>query len=95
MIETRTVLSRKFPGREYILDEMLKMLPVEMAAVPSREKISKAENILRDAKDAVILAAAIENAPDAFVSGDKDFHTQEVKRAINVVSTARALEMVK
>ena len=78
LIETRDVLSRKFPGKEYILEEMLKMLPVEIAAVPSQEKINKAEKIIRDAKDAVILAAAIENAPDVFISGDKDFRTQEV-----------------
>ena len=94
-IETRTVLSRKFPGKEYILDEMLKMFPVEIVAVPSQEKINNAEKIIRDAKDAVILAAAIENAPDAFVSGDKDFHTQEVKQLINTVSTAEAVEMAR
>ena len=71
------------------------MLPVEIAAVPSQGAINKAENIIRDKKDAVILAAAIENTPDAFVSGDKDFHTQEVRRVINVVSTVEAIEMVK
>jgi len=95
LIETRAVLSRKFPGKEYILNEMLKLLPVEITAVPSQETINKAEKIIRDAKDAVILAASMENVPDAFVSGDKDFHTQEVKRVINAVSTADAIEMVK
>lgn len=94
LTEARTVLLRKFPGKEYILDEMLKLLPVETVQVPSQEKIKKAGNIIRDAKDAVIFAAAIENAPDAFVSGDKDFHTPEVKEAIKVVSTAEAIEMV-
>lgn len=51
--------------------------------------------IIRDAKDAVILAAAVENEPDAFVSGDKDFQTQEVKQVINAVSTAEAVEILK
>ncbi len=93
--EARTVLTRKFPGKEYILDEIIRLLPVEIVPVPSQEKIKNAQKIIRDTKDAVILPAAIESGLDAFVSGDKDFHTPEVKQVINVVNTADAVELVR
>lgn len=93
--EARNVLIRKFPGKEYILDEIIRLLPVKIVPVPSQEKIKRAQKIIRDTKDAVILATAIESGLDAFVSGDKDFHTPEVKQVINVVNTADAVELVR
>ena len=90
--EARSVLSQKFPGKEDILDQTIKLIPVEIAPVPSKEIIEKADKIIRDPKDAIILATAIEIAPDAFVSGDKDFHTPEVKKLIITLNTADAIK---
>jgi len=95
LTETRSVLEYKFPGKEYILDQTMKLLPVEVVPVPSQEKIKNAERIIRDPKDAVILAAAMESAPDVFVSGDKDFHTPGVKKVVRTLNTADAVDLVK
>jgi len=51
--ETRNILMYKFPGKEYILGNTMKLLPVEVVPVPSKgkikgEKIKSAEKIIRD-----------------------------------------------
>ena len=95
LIETRSVLKYKFPDKEYILDQTMRLLPVVVVPVPSQEKIKSAEKIIRDPKDAVILAAAMESVPDVFVSGDKDFHTPEVKNVIRTINTADVIDLLK
>ncbi len=47
---------------------------------------------LTDVKDAQILAAAIKSKVDFFVSGDKIFHQEKIKRMINVVTTKQFLK---
>jgi uncharacterized protein len=49
--------------------------------------IEKAKLLIRDPKDAIILASVIDAKPDIFVSGDLDFHTLDVRALINVMNT--------
>lgn len=58
-------------------------------------EIEQARSFIRDPKDAPILAAAITARPDMFVTGDKDFHTPEVKKLIPVQTTSQALRSLK
>ena len=51
LIEIRSVLEYKFPGKEYILDQTMRLLPVEVVPVSSQEKIKSAGRIIRDPKD--------------------------------------------
>lgn len=89
--EAEMVLLRKFSVPERFLQKFLGMFPVEQISLPSRAEIEKARSLIRDPKDAPILAAAITARPDLFVTGDKDFPTPEVKKLIPVQTTSQAL----
>lgn len=95
MNKTRAVLQRKFAGKELIFDSFLRKFQVEIIPMPSLDKVKKAKRIIRDPKDAAILASAIEAKPDIFVSGDKDFHTPDVSCVVNVLTTGEALALIE
>ncbi len=90
--ETKEVLRRKFPAHVPAFDKLLSFLNVEYISMPSPAYLSKARPIIRDPKDAAILASAIEARPDIFVSGDLDLHTPEVSSLIKVMTTTEALK---
>lgn len=92
--ETRDVLRRKFPGKEFMLDVLLETVEVELNPLPSAEKIKEAREVIRDPKDAPILATVIEASPDFFVSGDLDFHTPEVRRLIKIRTAKETLAII-
>jgi len=94
-IETETVLLRKFSASERFLENFLRLFRVERVSLPSRVDIEQARALIRDSKDAPILAAAIIAQPDIFVTGDKDFHTPEVKKLIPVQTASQALRSLK
>ncbi len=89
--EAQMVLLRKFSISERFLKNFLQLFRLERVPLPSRAEIEKARSLIRDPKDAPILAAAITARPDLFVTGDKDFHTPEVKKLIPVQTTSQAL----
>ncbi len=94
-LETKTVLKKKFPEKENLLDELINLFKVEIAALPSNEEVKQAESIIRDQKDAVILATALRVKPDVFVSGDLDFHTSKITSIINVIYSKEAVALIK
>lgn len=89
--EAETVLLSKFSVSESFLQNFLRLFRVERVSLPSRAEIEKFCSLIRDPKDAPILAAAVTARPDLFVTGDKDFHTAEVKALIPVQTCSRAL----
>ncbi len=93
-LETKTILKQKFPGFEKLFDDLLQLLQVEETPMPSKKSVREAREIIRDPKDAVILAAAIAAKPDLFVSGDLDFHTSDIKLLINVMHVKEAIALV-
>jgi len=93
--ETQAVLKRKFPERESLLPDLLDMLEVEIASMPTTPMVEAAKLMIRDPNDAVILASAIESRPDVFVSGDLDFHTKKIGTVINVMTTREALNLIE
>ena len=94
VLETKAVLNRKFPGKERLLDHFINLVQVEIAAMPLKEKVNEAELIIRDQKNAVVLAAAIEVKPDIFVSGELDFHTSKITSTINVMHPKEAIALI-
>ena len=94
-LETKAVLKKKFPGKENLLDELNNHFKVEIAGLPSKEEITEAESIIREQKDAVILATALRVKPDIFVSGDLDFHTSKITSLINVMHSKEAVALIK
>ncbi len=85
--EVREVIRRKFPEAENTFDEIIPSLVVVRA-----EKNELAEKLIRDKKDIPVLAAVLKYKPDYFVTGDKDFHTHEIKKLVRVVTTSDVLE---
>lgn len=90
--EAEMVLLRKFSVSERFLQNFLRLFRVERVSLPSQAAIEEARSLIRDPKDAPILAAAIIARPDLFVTGDKDFHTPEVKKLIPVQTTSRIID---
>ena len=95
VLEARTVLKRKFPGKESLLDELISLFQVEIATIPLKEEIKEAQSIIGDQKDAIILATAIGIKPDIFVSGDLDFHTSKITSLINVMHSKEAVALIR
>lgn len=75
--EVEQVIHRKFPKLLPQWELFLTALDFEMVHTPSDLAILAAPDI-RDAKDRPILISALIAQPDVFVSGDQDFHSQEI-----------------
>ena len=67
------------------------MFSIEWIPISSSIETEKLKTLIRDPKDIPILAAAVSAKPDLFVTGDKDFHTPEVKKLIPVYTATQAL----
>lgn len=72
--ELRLVTQRKFPSRIMKLNQFFHEFPFEFLYVPREWKDGNVPEI-RDMKDSPILAAALMENVDVFVTGDKDFTT--------------------
>jgi uncharacterized protein len=88
--EVRIVINRKFPEGEPLFGEI-----VGIFIILSTEDGKDAEKLIRDKKDAPILATALKNRPDYFVTGDKDYHIPEIKKRLRVVTTRELLAEIR
>ncbi|MBU0636528.1 putative toxin-antitoxin system toxin component, PIN family [Candidatus Micrarchaeota archaeon] len=83
LIETQNIIQRKsqcFGNQPQALN-MLKQITDKARIIPIREykaKLPKANKLIRDPKDAPILAAVMSVQHDYFLSGDKDFQVLEI-----------------
>lgn len=70
--ELRIVTDRKFSGKRNDIDRFFFELPFELVYTP---KMVDSDDLpeIRDPKDSPILAAAVMEDIDVFVTGDKDF----------------------
>lgn len=75
--ELRLVTDRKFPTKRVFLDRFFLELPFELVYTPKTLNLDELPEI-RDAKDSPILAAAIMEEIDVFITGDKDFLVVDV-----------------
>ena len=75
--ELKLVTERKFPAKASALNQFFIELPFEMVYTP-RKLSPKELNVMRDIKDSPILATAILENIDVFITGDKDFHVLEI-----------------
>ena len=75
MKELYLVAERKFPEKILLLRRFFTELPFELVYIP--KNLSGYPKV-RDEKDSPILAAAIQEGVDVFVTGDKDFLVMEV-----------------
>ena len=91
--ETRRVLKKKFESKASLFDEFLEIVKPEMIKKGKYENlIEKHKKSINDPKDIPILAVGIKANPDFFISGDKHFKTEKVKKLLNVASSRHVLE---
>jgi putative PIN family toxin of toxin-antitoxin system len=76
--ELRLVASRKFPAKRKFIDMFFLELPFELVYTPKMLDLNGFPE-MRDMKDSPILATAILENVDVFVSGDKDFLVLDVE----------------
>ncbi len=75
--ELRLVTDRKFPAKRKFLDRFFLELPFELVYTPKTLNLNEFPQ-MRDMKDSPILATAIMEGIDIFVTGDKDFLVLDV-----------------
>ena len=75
--EFRTVVLRKSPRYNHVVDTLFAKLSYEIAYTPQRYENTPD---IRDEKDKPILASAILADVDVFITGDKDFYDVNIER---------------
>lgn len=88
--ELRLVTDRKFVKKRKFLDQFFLELPFELVYTPKALDLNEFPE-MRDIKDAPILATAIMENIDVFVTGDKDFLVLDVEMP-EIVTMAEFLE---
>lgn len=76
--ELYLVIDRKFPTKRKYLDQFFLELPFELVYTPKAWDLNGFPK-MRDRKDSPILATAIMEGIDIFVTGDKDFLVLDVE----------------
>jgi predicted nucleic acid-binding protein len=74
--------------------EMVGGAVVDIDVVPNEkyeEMYDDAVEVVGEGNDAEVLAAALMIEPDYFVTGDEDFHVDDVEGRVNVVETRKVL----
>lgn len=83
--EVFLVLEIKFPESLRDWDRLLSQMDFELVGTP-KDDFSLPP--IRDTKDLPILIAAFMAKPDFIISGDKDFHTQDIREYFAVYTPA-------
>ena len=90
LTEVSRVIEHKFPGLVAKWDAFLTTLEFELSYTPSDLRTIRSPHI-RDPKDLPILVSAILAQPDLLITGDQDFHTEEIADVIEVCTPAEFL----
>ncbi len=77
--ERRLVTERKFPSKRKYIERFFLELPFELVYTPKELDLNEFPE-MRDAKDSPILATAIMEEIDVFLTGDKDFLVLDVEQ---------------
>jgi uncharacterized protein len=93
--EVRRVLQDKFGLVAEAVEDALATMALAECAEPALQAIEAAGRLLRDPRDAPILAAAWEAGVDALVTGDRDFLEAQADLRIRVLRTADALALLQ
>jgi len=90
--EIRTVFKRKVSYKGYLLESFLEMTKAKIIPTKKyRGLISTAAGLIKDKKDAPILACALAVKPDYFVTEDKDFLTRDIREKVSTLSPSEFL----
>lgn len=89
--ELRLVTDRKFPTKRKFLDRFFLELPFELVYTPKTLDLNEFPE-MRDTKDSPILATALMEGIDVFITGDKDFLVLDVDMP-EIVTMTEFLEL--
>jgi putative PIN family toxin of toxin-antitoxin system len=92
--ESIEVVKSKVPEGLYELSKFLASATYEQTKLPSLAMVKRYSYALPDIEDAAVLASAIIADVDYFVSGDKDFQTEEIKKLVNLVTCQEILKIL-
>jgi len=90
--EAGNAFQEKWPARLHVLQTFLSDVEYELAPMPTRADVEASAQLVRDPKDAPILAGIILAKPDFAITGDKDLLTDEVRAIAPVCMCAEYLE---
>lgn len=76
--ELKAVVSRKFPQKTAVIDNLLTQMSYELVYTPTTMEIGLFE--IRDMKDYPVLYTAIIDNVDVLITGDKDFSDIEIEK---------------
>ena len=76
--ELRLVVERKFSAKKEALEKFFAELPFDLSHTPESMDIGDFPSV-RDKKDSPILATAILEGVDLFITGDRDFLVLDIK----------------
>lgn len=85
--EASNVIMRKFPQKSALWEQIISSLKFQLVYTPE-QKPSFHVPYIRDEKDTPILISAILAQPDILISGDADFHTEQIKQYFAIYSPA-------
>ena len=95
LLEARSTGVRKFPRILTSLEDFLDEAACEFVSRPEESLIERARSLVRDPKDAEILASILASNPDVALTGDKDLLTDEVKAIAPTCTCAEYLQRLK
>lgn len=97
LFETRRAIRVKFRGLDGLLDLFLSRLPYELISEDSiMERLERCRGILRDGKDAHVLASVLLENPDYVITGDRVLR-EDLNRylgEVRAVASSGFLEML-
>lgn len=76
--ELKTVIKRKFPKKEAVINKLLLLMSFEYVYTP--DDIEEGLFEIRDIKDYPVLYTAIIEDVDILITGDKDFDEVEIEK---------------
>lgn len=87
--EVFRIVDEKFPEAQGTWDQLLTGMHFELIYTPKH--LDSPTPPIRDPEDEPIIASAILAQPDMVISGDKDFHTPEIREYLAVYTPANFL----
>jgi uncharacterized protein len=95
LLEAGDVIGRKWPEVAGELDELLETIDWEPVDYPPGRVVLSAAGIVRDPKDAPILATILLSKPDYAITGDNDLLTDEVRAVAPMCRCAEYLSKIQ
>ncbi|GAB3808093.1 putative toxin-antitoxin system toxin component, PIN family [Virgibacillus kimchii] len=92
--EVSSVINNKFPSKVNLWDHFLNSFEFELTYTPSDHRPYLIPYI-RDQKDIPILVSIVIAEPDILITGDKDFHTDEIKKYVTVYTPSDFLRDIR